>query len=77
MFDGFKKYHSEYGHCKVPLAYHDNDAPRALGQWCLEQHKNIHAGLTKDNADNDYNERKKLLNLVGFKWIIGSEGEEF
>uniref|UniRef100_A0A7S2XMI0 HMG box domain-containing protein n=1 Tax=Attheya septentrionalis TaxID=420275 RepID=A0A7S2XMI0_9STRA len=78
MFNVLKRYHSEHGHCEVPLAYGDsnNDAPRALGRWCREQRKNVPVGLAKDNANSDYKERKRLLDSMGFKWVVEYEKEK-
>lgn len=68
-----------HGHCEVPLAYVDNgdDVTRAdLGRWCLEQRKNIPVGLAKDNSNNDCKERKRLIDSLGFRWVIGLEKEK-
>jgi len=76
IYQSLQKYAEKHGNCQVPYTYDDGQSSRALGAWCHEQRNTIPAGLKKTKTSADYEERKRLLDSLGFEWTVETESDK-
>mmetsp|Transcript_55696 Transcript_55696/g.134982 ORF Transcript_55696/g.134982 Transcript_55696/m.134982 type:complete len:467 (-) Transcript_55696:1249-2649(-) len=61
MYEKLRKFHTTVGHCNVPSTYKD----KKLARWVLKQRRKA------SDAEYMIENRKHLLNSIGFTWYIG------
>jgi hypothetical protein len=74
-FERLKDFKNIYGHTNVPHRFNDDKEPQ-LGDWVGHQRKAFQIKkLTNGNTEYLIQERKDLLNSLGFVWDLGRQPE--